>query len=704
MTDTPHEAAAPERGPEVIDPRPRQLLEKYASLTGILLLDLSEGLLEFEVPPAERVYWGKAPTVRVAVTPEALEEDPEAELLGIGSPVLERLLTAIRARGFIDRRGLVAPTADPSPEGAPLPAVLDGVEAGACRVELSLLPVGRLLARVSIQAGARLEERLVESALVDLSTGIPVDPSLTQVLDVAGEAAPEGARAVPRRNAQGLLPLLFGQLEQQMASDITRLREEAERHAKAEIDRLERYYTAKADEVDPDDDAEDVATAKEVIRAELARRRDEELERSRIRVIVHPLQLTEWQVLAQRATWTLSAPGEVTGELVATRLLSGNTEWRLACPTCGAAPSSIRLCIEGHASCPACSEHCGVCSRTACRSHGLATCAAEGHPVCDDHARTCKSCGTQHCSLHSGHCAAGDHDVCPACTVRCARCDTALCRAHAHQTDQDAPRGARWLCDACTVHCEGGSSEPIGLDEANRCTSCDRYVCERHKVACAVDGQPHCSRHLRRSDRGGRLICEQHRATCAEEPASILASDEVAPCRTCGKVICETHGGTCTEDGGRHCLTHLMPLKDLSGRHGCEAHRTTCHVDGVTFSLTGTKPCPVCGKPACETHRVACRNCARQVCVRDLEEGRCVTCRHLQAEADPSDDLIQAVLAANGGEPPKAKGWKVAQDASDQVGEVDLGWTRRLVVTVPHGETRPRTAVLHSMLGAKRVR
>lgn len=254
------------------------------------------------------------------------------------------------------------------------------------------------------------------------------------------------------------------------------------------------------------------------------------------------------------------------------------------------------------------------------------------------------------------------------------------------------------------MQCEGGSSEPIGLDEAIRCASCDRYVCERHKVACAVDGKPHCSRHLRRSDRGGRLVCDQHRATCAEEPASILASDEVEPCRTCGKVICETHGGTCETDGGRHCQSHLQPLRDRAGRQGCEVHRTTCHVDGVSFSLAGTKPCPVCGKPACETHRGACRNCARQVCVRDLEDGRCVTCRHLQAEADPSDDLIQAVLAANGGEPPKAKGWKVAQDAMDQVGEVDLGWTRRLVVTVPHGETRPRTAVLHSVLGAKRIR
>jgi hypothetical protein len=698
----------PERPPAVIDPRPRQLLEKYASLVGALLMDLGEGLVEFEVPAGERSHWGRDRVVRIALVPEALDEEPEAELLGVGSPVFERLITAIRARGFLATRGLVPPSEDPSAEAATIPAPLQGASAGESTVELTLLPVGRLLARVSIKAGPRLEERMVESPLVDLSTGAAVAAEIAAVLGVAesgpGAVPPAGVQPVPRRTMEELLPLLFDELQHELAGDIARIRDEAEWSRRAEVERLDRYYSAMVEEVEPEEDPEAAKAAKRAIRAELERRKDEEEERFRVRVTVHPLQLIEWQVFAQRATWPLMTPKGCRAPLQATRLLIGDVTWRLVCPSCGTEPSAIRVCQTGHASCPACSERCGVCSETACRSHGLTTCAAEGHPVCAEHARTCGSCGGYHCSAHSGRCVVGDHEVCPSCVVQCGRCAVGLCRAHGTQTLETAPKGARWLCSACLVHCEGGTNEPVGLDEVVRCTSCERHICETHRVACAVDGQPHCSRHLRRSDRSGRLACEGHRAGCADEPGSVLASDEVTACVSCGKVICDAHGGPCDADGAGHCISHLAALADRPGRKGCDQHRTTCHVDGVSFSMTGTRPCPVCGKATCEAHRVACPSCARQVCVRDVEEGKCITCMKLEEIADPPDDLIQAALAANGGEPPKVKAWKAARDDSGAVVELDLGWTRRLVFTVPHDEVKPKTVVQHSMLGARRLR
>jgi hypothetical protein len=209
----------------------------------------------------------------------------------------------------------------------------------------------------------------------------------------------------------------------------------------------------------------------------------------------------------------------------------------------------------------------------------MTTCAAEGHPVCGEHARTCGSCQGSHCSAHSRRCAVGDHEICPSCAVHCGRCGVALCRAHGIATLETAPKGARWLCSACTVLCEGGTNEPVGLDEVVPCTSCKRHICEVHRVACAVDGEPHCSRHLRRSDRSGRLTCEAHRASCSDEPGSVLASDEVGACSSCGKAVCEVHGGVCDADGARHCAAHLAPLADRSGRKGCEKcqHRLKLH-------------------------------------------------------------------------------------------------------------------------------
>src|SRR5690606_29989108 len=147
----------------------------------------------------------------------------------------------------------------------------------------------------------------------------------------------------------------------------------------------------------------------------------------------------------------------------------------------------LRVCAAGHVSCPGCSERCGVCAATACRTHGLTTCATEGHPVCAEHARTCPGCGGAHCSSHSAHCALGDHEVCPACAARCGRCGVELCRIHGTRTGEEAPRGARWLCGGCTVLCEAGSDEPVGLDEAVRCSSCDRHICTTHATRCAVD-------------------------------------------------------------------------------------------------------------------------------------------------------------------------------------------------------------------------
>src|SRR5688572_21238443 len=192
-----------------IDLRPRQLLDRYTSLVGALLLEHGDTLLEFEVPSGERALWGSE-SVKVALSPEGLDEDPDAELLALGSPLFERLVTAIRSRGVRELRGYVPPTVDPWPDECPLPAHLDAATAETDAAEIAVLPVGRLLGRVAIQAGPRLEERLLETELVDLSTGIPVSASAVQAGPGAGAAPPKGTPGAKARPVGELLPLLFG--------------------------------------------------------------------------------------------------------------------------------------------------------------------------------------------------------------------------------------------------------------------------------------------------------------------------------------------------------------------------------------------------------------------------------------------------------------------------------------------------------------
>jgi hypothetical protein len=53
---------------------------------------------------------------------------------------------------------------------------------------------------------------------------------------------------------------------------------------------------------------------------------------------------------------------------------------------------------------------------------------------------------------------------------------------------------------------------------------------------------------------------------------------------------------------------------------------------------------------------------------------------------------------------PAAKQWRAARDAADTVVERDLGWRRRLVLSVPHGDSHPAAALDHSLLGSERKR
>ena len=159
-------------------------------------------------------------------------------------------------------------------------------------------------------------------------------------------------------------------------------------------------------------------------------------------------------------------------------------------------------------------------------------------------------------------------------------------------------------------------------------------------------GQPR-SRHLHRTDASRRLICGEHRAACAEEPAAIFASDEVAAC-------------------------------------------------------------PVCGKDACAQHRAACGYCGRQVCTADLaqQSRRCATCAQLAAIADPPQEVVTAArgLTGRSGAPKASRAWRIARDRSHFVVELDLGWRRRTVFTLRHGDTVPESVMTHSLAGSKRRR
>ena len=218
-----------------------------------------------------------------------------------------------------------------------------------------------------------------------------------------------------------------------------------------------------------------------------------------------------------------------------------------------------------------------------------------------------------------------------------------MCNRHAERSHAAAPKGSRRLCAACLRHCEGGTNEPVGVDEVAHCASCGKTVCTAHQGVCAVDGQVHCSPHLRRTDQSQRLVCARHRAACALESGTLFAADEVGAC-------------------------------------------------------------PICGKGVCQTHRAACVHCGRSVCAADVsaEARRCATCAQLAAVSDLPQAVVAAALAATGSGPKASRRWRMARDRSHVVVEMDLGWKQTAVITLRQGDNAPDGVVKHSPLGSRK--
>src|SRR5205807_1848427 len=335
------------------------------------------------------------------------------------------------------------PSSDPRGAEPTIP-VRDGtVTRRATRVAVH--PVGRLVARVVLRAGAGVEEAVVETDVYDLSAGAPVGADVAAAFREleAGRVEPAdptvaAAAPVPAREPGELLQLLLSHLREKAAERVATRRAAAEQELATELGRLDRYFESVLKE---QADAEGIAT----VTALAERRRAEEIRRSQVQAVVHPLQLVEAAVLM------------------------------------------------------------------------------------------CRSCRLEHCTAHAGVCAEDGHAACSACLAPCGSCGREVCNRHAQRSHADAPKGSRRLCAACLRYCEGGTNEPVGVDEVASCASCRKSVCAAHQAVCAVDEQVHCSPHLRRVDRSRRLVCARHRSACAEEPAALFASDEVAACPICGR-------------------------------------------------------------------------------------------------------------------------------------------------------------------------
>jgi len=218
------------------DARIRPLLERYCGLAGVKQAALGPDHSKLSLPQAERPFFRDRASLRVAFSLDALERDPDAEIAVLGSPFLSQLIEAIRTRAARLSLGLIAPTSPPVPlsprergdAGVELsiPVRDGGAKPGA--TQLAVHPVGRLVARVVLRAGAGVEEAVVDSDVYDLSAGAKVGDDVAGAFrDLeAGRVQPADpshaakAAAVPAREPADLLRLVLSHLQEKSAERV----------------------------------------------------------------------------------------------------------------------------------------------------------------------------------------------------------------------------------------------------------------------------------------------------------------------------------------------------------------------------------------------------------------------------------------------------------------------------------------------------
>src|SRR5206468_152822 len=323
---------------------------------------------------------------------------------------------------------------------------------------------------------------------------------------------------VPAREPAELLKLLLAHLRDKSAERVAARRAAAEQELAVELARVDRYFESILQE---QSDPESIET----VTALAQRRRTEEVRRSQVKAVVHPLQLLEAALLVQRAEWQLESapPRRRHATFAAQRPLSGAAAWIMACPHCGRPPAALVVCRHDHCSCEACSYRCSVCAEDFCADHGIAECRVDSQAACAAHRQVWPSGRLMHC---------------PAPLRR-------------------PDRSRRLVCGQHRTACAHEPAAIFASDEVGACASCGKLVCAGHSAECVADKLRHCVAHLEPLvDANGSYGCSEHRKHCHVDGRAFSLKG-VSECPICGEDACAGHRAACAYCGRRVCITDL---------------------------------------------------------------------------------------------------------------------------------------------------
>ncbi len=376
------------------------------------------GIVDLMLPEPMAAALDGRTFLHLSLSPEAAAADRTAEYLSYGSPLLDRLLALARdpmasARWYV--RGLQHPPKDLRAEAQRQMSFSNAWISAKSGAEAIAYHYAALFwFRATILSHER-RERLVPVA-IDLHSHRPLAPQtlLLASLDTEGDpfiptapfwgAAPDLATAVTQAQEQAA-----GQVEQDLAADLSAAAERSARRLEAAHSRLSSFYDDMAHNLElrirrADEDKKDGLRAKlEAVAAERGKKLAEASEQHRVRLVLHLVAAA--LVARPMPTTTITVENRYSSATVpiAWDTLSKGLDAPV-CEVCQAPGSVLHLCGNGHLVCPADIIRCSACKREYCRKCGMGECAVDHAPLCSHSQVVCSTCGKIVCQEHQGMC------------------------------------------------------------------------------------------------------------------------------------------------------------------------------------------------------------------------------------------------------------------------------------------------------------
>lgn len=641
---------------------------------GLDLTSTEPGRFRLKIPPAQRRHFGNNSEFNLTTLEELKQIDPDLELIGPGSYLLERLSSLLAARP-----ACTLLVTDPPPK-IDLEAALRGFDerfisgrgpadehrAGtlpsswhisSARQSVRYRPYLRIVYELEIRGrGSPVHEtfpihvdleaaKIVKSPLLGRRMYSPEETGLLarERLPFPDKERLFGGIDIAQAEMTAILRSLAAEVWESV--DVSKLREERER----KLDWL-RNQAAQDSERRVDLERKIEEVEKSPVRGKLAPRA------SIVSVaVIH-------ETLPELSVELMTSAGRHCRFPIP--LIPGRHEIPDDVVVCGHRKARLVAVPDQGLVCDRCALECSSCLIGVRRGAGACRlCAASGQVSCADCVSPVSG-GFTACSAHSFVCAAGEAhlrgaerpcDACQALTcpdrahrIGCSECDRLYCKRCAPINLAACGGCVKWMCashleafperqprcadciSACSVD---GARRPTS--DGARCGASGEkhWTCRDHLATTSCGHGDLCPEHRVITTQGNELVCLQCVITCSDCTTTVrLGSAASCATRTCKAALCAEHAGP-------HACA-------VCGATNCGAHRVTCSTTAVACCPVHSAVCASCNKPFRSDLLTDCAGCQQRhcrECLRSTSDGA-VACSNCSA-ACASDGVVHLTTA-----------------------------------------------------------